>query len=99
MLTRHKLHALATSRRLRPKSAPKPAPYRIKSQHCGRHTNFGFVGLASDTPLIVEVDAAIGEMLAQNQFSAIALAAGLTYVPPRAPDISADIPIAALRGD
>ena len=30
---------------------------------------------------------------------AIAQAAGLTYVPPRAPNISTDIPPAALRGD
>ncbi len=61
--------------------------------------NIGFVGLESDTPLIVEVNAAIGEMLAQNQFPAITQAAGLTYVPPRAPDILAAIPSAALRGD
>lgn len=61
--------------------------------------NIGFIGLASDAPLIVEVNAAIGEMLAQNQLPAIAQAAGLTYVPPRAPDMLADIPSAALRGD
>ena len=61
--------------------------------------NIGFVGLASDMPLIAEVNAAIGEMLAQDQFPAIAQAAGLTYVAPRAPDILAAIPAAALRGD
>ena len=38
ILTRHKPHSYVTSCRLRPKSAPKPAPYSIKSQHCGRHT-------------------------------------------------------------
>lgn len=61
--------------------------------------NIGFVGLASDMPLIAEVNVAIGEMLAQDQFPAIAQAAGLTYVAPRVPDILADIPTAALRGD
>ena len=61
--------------------------------------NIGFVGLASHASLIVEVNAAIGEMLAQNQLPAIAQAAGLTYVAPRAPDILAAIPTAALRGD
>ena len=61
--------------------------------------NIGFVGLASDAPMMVEVNAAIGEMLAQNQFPAIAHAAGLTYLPPRAPDVLTAIPSAALRGD
>jgi len=61
--------------------------------------NFGFIGLASDTSLMAEVNAAIDEMLAQNQFPGIAQAAGLTYVPPRAPDVVAAISPAALRGD
>ena len=38
MITRHKSNNAATNPRFRPKSAPKAAPYRIKSQHCGRHT-------------------------------------------------------------
>jgi hypothetical protein len=38
MITRHKPHRTVTTRRSRPESAPKPPPYRIKSQHCGRHT-------------------------------------------------------------
>jgi hypothetical protein len=39
MITRHKLHADITNLQFRPKSARNGAPYRIKSQHCGRHTD------------------------------------------------------------
>src|SRR5271165_7404496 len=38
MLTRHKLDKAATNRPFRPKSAENGGSYRIKSQHCGRHT-------------------------------------------------------------
>lgn len=45
------------------------------------------------------VNAAISEMLAQNQFPAIARAVALTYLPPPVPDILTASPSAALRGD
>ena len=61
--------------------------------------NAGFVGLASDAGLIAEVNAAIGGMLAGGELPALAAAAGLTFVPPRPPDIVVTIPAAALRGD
>ena len=38
MITRHKPHVGATNRLSRPKSAQNGGPYRIESQHCGRHT-------------------------------------------------------------
>ena len=45
--TRQRRHGSATKRRLRPKPAPNPAPYRIKSQPCGRHTELqGFMQAA-----------------------------------------------------
>jgi hypothetical protein len=41
MITRHKPNRTVTTCRFRRESAPKPTPYRIKSQHCGRHTTWG----------------------------------------------------------
>lgn len=61
--------------------------------------NAGFVGLASEASLIEEVNAALGEMLTKGELPALAQAAGLTYVPPRQPDVPATISPAALRGD
>lgn len=61
--------------------------------------NAGFVGLAGEAPLIAEVDAALGEMLAKNELPALAQATGLTYLPPRQPDVAPTISPAQLRGD
>lgn len=61
--------------------------------------NIGFVGLASEAPLIAEVSAAIGEMLAKQELPALAQATGLTYLPPRQPDVLTTISRAQLRGD
>ena len=61
--------------------------------------NSGFVGLSSEAPLIAEVNAAIGEMLAKQKMPAIAQAAGLTYLPPRQPDVLTTISRAQLRDD
>ena len=61
--------------------------------------NIGFAALASEAPLIDEVNAAIGGMLATNELPALAQAAGLTYVTPREPDVLATISRQDLRGD
>lgn len=61
--------------------------------------NMGFVGLASEAPLIEEVNAAIGDLLAKSELPALAEAAGLTYVAPRQPDVLVTISRAQLRGD
>jgi len=61
--------------------------------------NIGAVGLASEAPLMAEVDAAISDMLAKGELPALARAAGLTYLPPRKPDVAATITHAELRGD
>ena len=61
--------------------------------------NLGFVGLASEAPLIAEVSAAIGDMLAKQELPALAQATGLTYLPPRQPDVLTTISRAQLRGD
>ena len=61
--------------------------------------NIGFVGLASEAPLIAEVSAALGEMLAKQELPALAQTSGLTYLPPRQPDVLTTISRAQLRGD
>lgn len=61
--------------------------------------NVGPVALAGEAPLVAAVNAAIGEMLAQGELPALARAAGLTYLPPREPNISGTITPARLRGD
>ena len=61
--------------------------------------NLGFIGLASDAPLVAAVNAVIGDMLAKQELPALAQAAGLTYLPPRLPDVLTTITRAQLRGD
>lgn len=61
--------------------------------------NIGFVGLASEAPLMSEVNAAIDDMLAKSEMPALAKEAGLTYLPPRQPDVLAAISHEKLRGD
>ncbi|MBV8575169.1 MAG: transporter substrate-binding domain-containing protein [Acetobacteraceae bacterium] len=61
--------------------------------------NVGFAGLATEAPLIAEVNAAIGEMLAKGGLPALAQAAGATYVAPRQPEVLTTISGTDLRGD
>lgn len=61
--------------------------------------NVGFVGLASNAPLIEKVNAAIDDMLSKGVMPALAQGAGLTYVAPRRPDVLDTISPAQLRGD
>ena len=61
--------------------------------------NIGAVGLASEGPLMAEVNAAISDMLAKDELPALARAAGLTYLPPREPNVAATITRAQLSGD
>ena len=61
--------------------------------------NTGFVGLASEAPLVAKLNVAIGEMLAKQELQALAQATGLTYLPPRQPDVLTTISRAQLRGD
>lgn len=61
--------------------------------------NIGGIALASEAPLVAEVDAAISDMLARDELPALARVAGLTYLPPREPNVSAPITNAKLRGD
>lgn len=49
--------------------------------------NIGFVGLARDGALIAETNAALAAMLESGEIAKLAPSAGMTYLPPRAPDI------------
>jgi ABC-type amino acid transport substrate-binding protein len=61
--------------------------------------NMGFVGLASNMPLINQVDTILEDLRAHNAIAPMAAKAGLTFIPPEAPAVRADIALAALQGD
>jgi ABC-type amino acid transport substrate-binding protein len=52
--------------------------------------NMGFVGLSTEQELIAQVDRAIAEMLHSGELAALARAAGVTYLPPREPNVASD---------
>jgi ABC-type amino acid transport substrate-binding protein len=58
--------------------------------------NRGYVGLASDPGLLAEVNNALTALQAAETIADLAQAAGLTYLPPREPAISAEISLRAL---
>jgi hypothetical protein len=59
--------------------------------------NMGYVGLASDMALIDQVNVVIADMLTKNEIAPLAAKVGLTYVPPRQPEISDEITLRDLR--
>jgi ABC-type amino acid transport substrate-binding protein len=59
--------------------------------------NIGYVGLSTDRELIAQVDQAISAMLEEDELAGLARNAGVTYLPPRPPNVSPDITIADLR--
>jgi ABC-type amino acid transport substrate-binding protein len=61
--------------------------------------NIGFVGLSTEGGLIEPIDAVLAEWLAQGRLVEIARANGLTYLPPRAPDVSPGVALGVLNGD
>jgi ABC-type amino acid transport substrate-binding protein len=61
--------------------------------------NMGFVGLATGAALIRQVDAVLADLKAQNAIALLAQQNGVSFVPPRAPDVQPDLRIAALTGD
>jgi ABC-type amino acid transport substrate-binding protein len=61
--------------------------------------NMAFVGLASDQALIEQVDAILGDLQAHDALAPLAARAGLTFFPPAAPAVSADVRLSALNGD
>jgi ABC-type amino acid transport substrate-binding protein len=59
--------------------------------------NMGFVGLSTDRDLIEKVNRSIAEMLEKGELGALARAAGVTYLPPRQPNVSPDLKLTDLR--
>jgi ABC-type amino acid transport substrate-binding protein len=59
--------------------------------------NLGFVGLTTDRELIEQVDHAIAEMLEDGEFPVLARTAGVTYLPPRQPNVSPEVTLTDLR--
>jgi hypothetical protein len=59
--------------------------------------NIGFAGLSVDRDLIEQVDRAIAEMLEEGDLPALARTAGVTYLPPRQPNVSPEVTIIDLR--
>jgi ABC-type amino acid transport substrate-binding protein len=86
------LHRFDAYRAAHPQTALKPSGYYHRIGF-----NMGFVGLATEAPLIAQVDAAIADMLAGGALPALADKAGMTYVPPRPPDVRESLSLSALR--
>jgi hypothetical protein len=61
--------------------------------------NMGFVGLATDAALIRQVDAVLADLKAQGAIAPLAQQNGVSFVPPRSPDVQPDVRMAALTGD
>lgn len=59
--------------------------------------NMGYVGLSTDAALIERVNAIIEGMQASNEMAPLAVKAGLTYLPPRQPEISDELTLRDLR--
>jgi ABC-type amino acid transport substrate-binding protein len=61
--------------------------------------NIGLVGLSANGALVARVDATLSDLMSNGTLATMAAAAGVTYVPPRSPEIAPTIPLAALAGD
>jgi ABC-type amino acid transport substrate-binding protein len=61
--------------------------------------NMGFVGLVSNKPLIEQVDAVLADLQTHGAIEPLAASAGLSFVPPKSPDVQLDVGPAALKGD
>jgi ABC-type amino acid transport substrate-binding protein len=60
--------------------------------------NIGFVGLARDDRLMADVDAALALLLSSGEIAGLAPKAGMTYLPPRAPDVQKHLLLSDLTG-
>jgi hypothetical protein len=74
-----------------PDSGIKPSGYYFRIGF-----NMGFVGLASAAPLIERVNLALDDMLKSGEPASFAVAAHMTYLPPRQPFILDDITVSDL---
>jgi len=61
--------------------------------------NMGFVALATEAALLDRINDAIGQMLSAGELPALAQGAGMTYVPPRQPDVLDHVSLRELTED
>lgn len=61
--------------------------------------NIGFVGVTSEQSLVAKVDAILSDLRAHGALARLGEAAGLTWLPPRSPDIRPGISLNAISGD
>jgi hypothetical protein len=61
--------------------------------------NMGFVGLASNQAMIEQVDAVIADLQGHDTIAPLAASAGLTFIPPRSPDVRPEVRPIDLNGD
>ena len=61
--------------------------------------NMGFVGLDTEAGLIAAVNQALDDLLAQNAIAPLAVSAGMTYLPPRRPEILEHLTLRDLHGE
>jgi len=60
--------------------------------------NIGFVGLDRDEHLMADVDAEVTSLLSSGEIAGLAPKAGMTYLPPRAPDVQKHLLLSDLAG-
>jgi len=61
--------------------------------------NIGFAGLSVDRDLIEQVDRVITAMLEEGELPSLAGTAGVTYLPPRQPNVSPEVTLTDLHRD
>ncbi len=61
--------------------------------------NIGLVGLSANAALIGAVDGILDDLLAAGSLTRLGQDNGLTYVPPRKPDVSPGLDLSAVNGD
>ena len=88
------LHRFDVYRKDHPQTKIRPSGYYHEIGF-----NMGFAGLASEAALIGEVDTAIAALLAANEIAPLAAAQGMTYVPPRQPEVRGAITLGELARD
>ena len=59
--------------------------------------NIGFVGLSSDPDLLANVNAALERLLSDGEIAGLAPKAGMTYLPPRTPNVQEHVLLTVLR--
>jgi hypothetical protein len=86
------LHRFDAYRAEHPQSTLKPSGYYHRIGF-----NMGFVGLSTEAALIDQVSTAVDDLLARGELPALAQAAGMTYVPPRQPEVRESLSLADLH--